>query len=73
MCRESIDFLRETYGIFAYDYLGVNYALEWILSGNFSEKQYLEFKDSIRDMITKVRCPSGVPTPRRGNTCTDSL
>lgn len=62
MCRESIDFLRETYGIFAYDYLGVNYALEWILSGDFSEHQFQEFKDSIKDMIKKVS-PILVPTP----------
>ncbi|MBU1171238.1 MAG: hypothetical protein KKD44_16890 [Proteobacteria bacterium] len=60
MCRESIDFLRKTYSIFAYDYLGVNYALEWILTGDFSHSQFNEFKDSIRDMIKKVEsnpCP----------------
>lgn len=55
MCRESIDALRETYGIFAYDYLGVNYALEWILTGDFSEKDYAEFKESLVQMTKRIQ------------------
>lgn len=54
MCRESIDFLRETYGIYGYDYLGVNYALEWILTGDFSKAQYEEFKQGIQTMTQTV-------------------
>ena len=54
MCRESIDCLRETYNIFGYDYLGMNYALEWILTGDFSNDQYDELKNSIRDMISTI-------------------
>ncbi|GAB6094869.1 hypothetical protein JCM14469_11210 [Desulfatiferula olefinivorans] len=54
MCRESIDFLRETYGLYAYDYLGVNYALEWILTGDLPEDQYREFKAGIESMIRTI-------------------
>ncbi len=54
MCRESIDELRQKYNIFEYDYLGVNYALEWILTGDFSEKDYLEFTKSIINMKEKI-------------------
>lgn len=57
MCRESIDLLRETHGIFTYDYLGINYALEWILTGYFSDSQYTEFKDSILTMTQAVSKP----------------
>jgi len=54
MCRKSIDFLRENFGLYAYDYLGMNYALEWILTGNFSDKEYEELKASICDMIITI-------------------
>ncbi len=54
MCRESIDELRQKYNIFGYDYLGVNYALEWILTGDFPEKDYLDFTKSIIDMKEKI-------------------
>lgn len=54
MCRESIDCLRERYGIYAYDYLGMNYALEWILTGDFSDQQYKELVESLRDMIATI-------------------
>lgn len=63
MCRESIDFLRKTYDIFAYDYLGVNYALEWILTGDFSENQYEEFKGSVEQMIRTITARHRVPEP----------
>ena len=55
MCRESIDFLRETFGVFAYDYLGVNYALEWILTGDFSDDSYRDFRESIVNMIRQIK------------------
>lgn len=59
-CREGIDTLRSDYGIFTYDYLGVNYALEWILTGDFSDHHYREFRQSIVDMTEKVKCgPQG--------------
>lgn len=54
MCRKSIYFLRETYGIYTYDYLGVYYALEWILTGNFSAKSYTDFRESIVAMTQQV-------------------
>lgn len=54
MCRKSIDFLRETYGIYTYDYLGVYYALEWIMTGDFSDESYREFRESIVTMTRKV-------------------
>ena len=55
MCRESIEALRETHGIYTYDYLGVNYALEWILTGDFSDSAYEEFRTSIVAMTDRVR------------------
>ena len=54
LCRSAIDVLRNTFGIYSYDYLGVHYALEWILTGEFSEHQYNEFRNSILDMTLKV-------------------
>lgn len=55
MCRESIDFIRDKYGIFTYDYLGVHYAMEWILTGCFSDSDYKEFRGSIVKMIQKIK------------------
>ncbi|MFO7963653.1 MAG: hypothetical protein R6U50_07020 [Desulfobacterales bacterium] len=51
MCRESISFLRESYRIFGYDYLGVYYALEWILTGTFTEEQFTAFKNTCIHML----------------------
>ena len=51
MCRKSIDALREKHGIFTYDYLGFNYALEWILTGDMKGDAYLEFKESCLEMV----------------------
>lgn len=53
-CRKGIDFLRSRYGIYTYDYLGVYYALEWILTGDLPEHQYREFRDSILEMNRKL-------------------
>ena len=55
MCRKSIDTLRETYGIFTYDYLGVYYALEWLLTGHLSDSSHQEFRESIETMTKTVR------------------
>ncbi|MCP3925650.1 MAG: hypothetical protein GY714_24040 [Desulfobacterales bacterium] len=57
MCRKSIDNLRDRFNIFQYDYLGFNYALEWILTGDMTGIAYAEFKDSCLDMITKIKNP----------------
>lgn len=51
MCRKSIDALRENHGIYTYDYLGFNYALEWILTGDMVGAAYDEFRQSCLDMI----------------------
>ena len=53
-CRDGIDFLRERTHIFTYDYLGMNYALEWILTGDLSGKAYEEFKNSCLAMVQKL-------------------
>jgi hypothetical protein len=54
LCPESIDALRNEYGIYAYDYLGVNYALEWILTGDFPDHHFDAFRESILEMTRKV-------------------
>ncbi len=73
VCPEFIDFLRDTYGLYVYDYLGVNYALEWILTGDFPEAQYTEFRDSILGMIESVRAArtAGAAPPGNGQ-CSNS-
>jgi len=53
ICPEGIDCLRKHHGIYGYDYLGVYYALEWILTGDLPEQHYLEFKESIITMTKK--------------------
>jgi hypothetical protein len=54
-CRKGIDFLRSRYGIYTYDYLGVYYALEWMLTGDLPETQYVEFRDSLLEMIERLK------------------
>ncbi|TWI66903.1 hypothetical protein LZ24_02860 [Desulfobotulus alkaliphilus] len=54
MCRPAIDALREKHGIYTYDYLGFNYALEWILTGDMPEKEWRTFYESLEDMIRKI-------------------
>jgi hypothetical protein len=54
-CREGIDHLRERHGVMAYDYLGVHYALEWILTGDMTGSQYAEFKASCLTMVEKIK------------------
>jgi hypothetical protein len=44
MCKESIDFMRAKHGIYTYDYLGFHYALEWILTGDFSDHDFETFR-----------------------------
>jgi hypothetical protein len=58
-CRRAIDHLRTEFGIYFYDYLGINYALEWILTGNFPERDYRDLKNAIADATAKVQNGSG--------------
>jgi hypothetical protein len=59
MCRESIEFLRSRFCIFEYDYLGVYYALEWILTGDLAGKPLADFKALCLSMLQKLD-PSSV-------------
>jgi hypothetical protein len=58
LCRKAIDRLRTEFGIYFYDYLGVSYALEWILTGIFPERDYCEFKKDLIAAITKIESMS---------------
>ena len=58
MCRNSIEALQNTYGIMEYDYLGINYALEWILTGDLDGKVYDEFRDMCLKMAERVNANS---------------
>ena len=53
-CRDGIDFLRNQYAIYTYDYLGMNYALEWILTGDLSGQPYEDFKGSCLRMLENL-------------------
>lgn len=55
LCPKGVERLRAGYGIYAYDYLGVYYALEWILTGDLPEDQYRGFRASIFDMTRRVK------------------
>jgi hypothetical protein len=54
-CRKAIDCLRGRFGIYTYDYLGMYYALEWILTGDLTDSQYVDFRKSIVEMTAKVK------------------
>ena len=54
MCSESIEELRSKYNIYGYDYLGMNYALEWILTGDFSDTDYYDLEQSIITMTKTI-------------------
>lgn len=54
LCRPAIDCLRGEFGIYDYDYLGIHYALEWILTGDLPHGQYLALTESIRKMTRAV-------------------
>jgi hypothetical protein len=41
--------------MFGYDYLGIYYALEWILTGDMSGKALEEFKAGCLNMVAKVK------------------
>ena len=58
LCRDAIDFLREQYQLFEYDYLGIYYALEWILTGDMSGESFEAFKNDCLNMVEKVRINS---------------
>jgi len=55
LCPEAMEALRNECGIYAYDYIGVYYALEWILTGDFPDHHYEAFRESIVDMTQKVK------------------
>ncbi len=59
-CRQGIEWLRDRHGVMAYDYLGVHYALEWILTGDMKGSQYEEFKTSCLNMVEKIN-KTGLP------------
>lgn len=59
-CRKGIDFLRNRCGIITYDYLGVYYALEWILTGDLPDSQYMQFRESLLEMIEKLKGPAAL-------------
>lgn len=54
MCRESIACLRNRHSIYEYDYLGVYYALEWILTGDLTGKPLADFKALCLNMLEKL-------------------
>jgi hypothetical protein len=58
-CRRAIDRLRMEFGIYFYDYLGMNYALEWILTGILPECEYLELKGNIFNATARVKKEPG--------------
>jgi hypothetical protein len=60
LCREGIDHLRGRYGIYAYDYLGFYYALEWTLTGDLPDKDYAEFLATVAAMTAKVKQIEGL-------------
>ena len=59
LCRKAIDRLRTEFDIYFYDYLGVTYALEWVLTGILSEQEYRELETEILNAISKIK--SGNP------------
>ncbi|RJQ85428.1 MAG: hypothetical protein C4519_03395 [Desulfobacteraceae bacterium] len=68
LCRKGIDALREEHGIYAYDYLGAYYALEWILTGDLPDSQYLEFSAGIREMTERIaRSRKSIPQPSQAD------
>ena len=54
LCRKAIDRLRTEFDIYFYDYLGVSYALEWVLTGIFPDRDYRELKKDLITAITKI-------------------
>ena len=70
LCRKAIDRLRTEFDIYFYDYLGVNYALEWVLTGTLSEREYLELERDLLAAITKVKkAPEHKICPNRQAGC----
>jgi hypothetical protein len=63
LCREAIDCLRREHGIHAYDYAGVSGALEWILTGDFTDGQYGEFREAILAMTRRLTPSTGAGPP----------
>jgi hypothetical protein len=55
LCRKAIHRLRSEFDIYFYDYLGVSYALEWVLTGTLPEREYRELKKDILTAIGEVK------------------
>lgn len=55
LCRKPIDKLRTVHNIYFYDYLGINYALEWILTGDLPERDYFDLKTALVESIPKLQ------------------
>jgi hypothetical protein len=53
-CRKAIDRLRTRFGIYFYDYLGMHYALEWILTGVLADKDYRDLKTNLIEAAAKI-------------------
>lgn len=54
-CRKAIYRLRKDFDIYFYDYLGVSYALEWVLTGILSDSDYLKLEKDILNAVTKLK------------------
>jgi hypothetical protein len=55
LCRKAIDRLRTKFDIYFYDYLGMSYAMEWVLTGTLSERDCLALEKDILTAITKLK------------------
>ena len=58
-CRRAIDRLRTEFNIYFYDYLGIHYALEWILTGDLPERDYFDLKKAIVDATARIKGSCG--------------
>jgi hypothetical protein len=54
LCRRAIDHLRNEFDIYFYDYLGISYALEWILTGDLPDAEYYDLQNKIRDATARI-------------------
>jgi hypothetical protein len=58
-CRRAIDHLREQFGIYFCDCLGICCGLEWILTGSLPEAEYLELKRNLSEATKKINESEG--------------
>ena len=62
-CRRAIHRLRTEFGIYFYDYLGVHYALEWLLTGDLPEREFHDLKNNVVDATAKIAKSAGRRPP----------